>query len=63
MSSFDRPPGHRRCPACGDVVGAYEPAVTITADGRRVHGSSAALGADFPVAAVYHRECIEDSES
>jgi hypothetical protein len=63
MSSIDHPPGPRRCPACGDVVGVYEPSVAVGADGPRVHGSSAAVGDDFPVAAFYHRECLETSET
>jgi len=46
-----------RCPACGDVVGVYEPAVALIADGGRVHSSLAKLGGDLPVAEIYHRDC------
>ena len=47
-----------RCPACGDVVGVYEPAVALTADGGRVHASLAKLAGDIAAADV---EVIMDS--
>jgi hypothetical protein len=51
-------PSH--CPICGDVVGVYEPAISLTADGSRVPGSR--HGHDAEVVAVYHRDCLEPAE-
>ena len=57
VTSAPAPP---RCPACGDVVGVYEPAISLTADGSRVPGSR--HGHDAEVVAVYHRDCLEPAE-
>jgi hypothetical protein len=50
-----------RCPVCGEVVGVYEPAISLTEDGERLHGSRQGHG--VPVVAVYHRDCLESRES
>jgi hypothetical protein len=49
-----------RCPACGEVVGAYEPAISVTADGDRLPGNH--HGRDVTVVEVYHRGCLEPAE-
>jgi hypothetical protein len=58
MTTEGSPPP--RCAACGEVVGAYEPAISITADGRRLTGTR--HGSDVEVVAVYHRDCLERAE-
>jgi hypothetical protein len=49
-----------RCPVCGEVVGAYEPAISETADGDRLPGNR--HGRDVAVVAVFHRDCLEPAE-
>jgi hypothetical protein len=46
-----------RCPMCGEVVGVYEPAISVTAEGERRPGNQ--HGHDVGVVAVYHRGCLE----
>jgi hypothetical protein len=58
MTTTERAPS--RCPACGEVVGAYEPAISLTADGDRLAGNH--HGRDAAVVAVYHRGCLEPAE-
>jgi hypothetical protein len=46
---------------CGEVVGVYEPAISVTADGDRLPGTHHGDG-DVAVVAVYHRSCLEPGE-
>jgi hypothetical protein len=42
------------------VVGAYEPAISVTAEGTRLPGNR--HGGDVAIVAVYHRGCLEPGE-
>lgn len=46
-----------RCSACGDVVGVYEPATFLLADGRAVESSRLRSGEGDAAVATYHRAC------
>jgi hypothetical protein len=51
-----------RCPACGEVLGVYEPLVLDTGDGRPVRTSLLRLSPDARAAAtaagdLYHASC------
>ena len=46
-----------RCPACGEVVGAYERAVIMLEGGGLVRGSLLALN-DGAVWDLYHEPCL-----
>jgi hypothetical protein len=49
-----------RCPACGEIVGVYEPAISLTADGEHLTGNH--HGRDAAVVEVYHRGCLASAE-
>lgn len=53
----DRP----RCVHCGDIVGVYEPARLLLADGTERHGSALTLGAELgtPCGVLVHERCYE----